>query len=182
MTICHTQRLLIRTLSLNDVPELTGMLSDPDVMQFSVHGVCDEAATRRFIERCMACYADDGFGPWALVEKDTDQLVGFCGISAEKVNGVEEMSLGYRLARRYWRKGLASEAVKAVLGVALSQALTPSVVVIIEPENMASLKVAEAAGFREFEVLEFHDRQVRVYRLTLQQWALHNNAATLAGI
>ena len=41
-----------------------------------------------------------------------------------------------------------------------------SVVVIIEPEHVASLKVAERAGFSEFKVLKFHERSVRLYRLT----------------
>lgn len=102
MQICETERLVIRTLSLNDVPELTKILSDPDVMKHSIRGVCDEAATRRFIDWCLECYASHRIGPWALVEKGTDKLVGFCGVSPEEVNGVEEIGLGYRLAKRYW--------------------------------------------------------------------------------
>lgn len=48
--ICETERLLIRRLSLGDVPALTEILSDPEVMKHSVRVVCDEVATReRFI-------------------------------------------------------------------------------------------------------------------------------------
>ncbi len=86
----------------------------------------------------------------------------------EEVNGVEEMGLGYRLAKRYWGQGLASESVQAVLHNALNQKQLSSVVVIIEPENVASLKVAEKAGFSAFDNLEFHGRPVRQYRLTQQ--------------
>ncbi|MFS8152151.1 GNAT family N-acetyltransferase [Vreelandella titanicae] len=166
--ICETERLCIRTLSLDDVPELTNILSDPEVMKYSIRGVCDETATRRFIEWCLESYASHRIGPWALVEKGSDGLVGFCGVSPEEVNGVEEMGLGYRLAKRYWGQGLASEAVQAVLHNAFNQKQLSSVVVIIEPENVASLKVAEKAGFSEFDILEFYGRPVRQYRLTQQ--------------
>lgn len=179
MQIHATDRLLIRKLSLNDAPALTKILSDPEVMKYSIRGVCDEAATRRFIDWCLECYASLDIGPWAIVEKDTGELVGFCGVSPEEANGVEEMSLGYRLAKQHWGKGLASEAAKAVLNVAFSQKKLSSVVVIVEPENVASLKVANKAGFSAFDTLEFHGRPVRLYRLHQHQWdALHLMALT----
>ncbi|NDL71417.1 GNAT family N-acetyltransferase [Halomonas alkaliphila] len=181
--ICETERLVIRTLSLNDVPELTKILSDPDVMKHSIRGVCDEAATRRFIDWCLECYISHRIGPWALVEKGTDKLVGFCGVSPEEVNGVEEIGLGYRLAKQYWGLGLATEAVQAVLSVAFSQKQLTSVVVLIEPENGASLKVAAKAGFSEFDTLDFHGCSVRLYRLAPQQWyALQSNAVNATSV
>ncbi|MDQ7729842.1 GNAT family N-acetyltransferase [Halomonas sp. SpR8] len=177
---CETERLFIRTLSLDDVPELTTILSDPEVMKYSIRGVCDEAATRRFIEWCLKSYASHSIGPLALVEKVSGKLIGFCGVGTEEVNGVEEIGLGYRLAKQYWSKGLASEAVQAVLNDAFSQKQLSSVVAIIEPENIASLKVAEKAGFATFNTLEFHGRPVRLYRLTSQQWSTPQNYAVIA--
>ncbi len=56
MHICEADRLILRRLSLDDVPALAKILSDPDVMKYSVRGVCDEAATHQFIEWCLACY------------------------------------------------------------------------------------------------------------------------------
>ncbi len=168
--ICETERLVIRTFSLSDVPELTEILSDPEVMKHSVRGVCDEVATRKFIEWCMACYDSYGVGPWALIDKNDSALIGFCGVGPEMVADVEEINLGYRLARRYWNKGLASEATKAVLDYVFGQRQFHSVVVIIEPEHIASLRVAEKAGFTDFDAIEFHSRPVRVYRLTVEQW------------
>lgn len=165
MQVCETERLVIRPLSLDDVPELTKILSDPEVMKHSIRGVCDEAATREFIEWSMACYDSSGVGPWALIDKESAGLIGFCGVSPEIVAGVEEANLGYRLASAYWNKGLASEAVKGILAYVFARKQCRSVVVIIEPEHVASLKVAEKAGFSEFDTIEFHGRPVRLYRL-----------------
>ncbi|WP_036548928.1 GNAT family N-acetyltransferase [Nitrincola lacisaponensis] len=178
MQICETERLIVRRLSLEDIPALTEILSDPDVMKYSVRGVCDEAATRGFIEWCLSCYDTHGVGPWALIEKKNSELIGFCGVGPETVADVEEINLGYRLARRYWNKGLASEVARVVLNYVFEEKLFDSVVVIIEPEHVASLKVAENAGFSNFDVLEFHGRSVRLYRLTSEQWKTLHNATT----
>lgn len=177
MQICETERLILRRLTFEDVPALTKILSDPEVMRHSVRGVCDEAATREFVEWCLSCYESHGVGPWALIDKKTSDLIGFCSAGPEMVADVEEINLGYRLARSYWNKGLASEAASAVLNYVFGEKLFNSVVVIIEPEHLASLKVAENAGFSSFDVLKFHGRSVRVYRLTSKQWkTLHNSA------
>jgi RimJ/RimL family protein N-acetyltransferase len=104
-------------------------------------------------------------GPWALVEKGSGDLVGFCGVSPEMVDGIEEMNLGYRLARNFWNQGFATEAVKGVINYVCTQKSIRSVVVIIEPEHKASLRVCEKAGFSSYTNLEFHGKPVRLYRM-----------------
>lgn len=176
--INETARMRIRQLSLGDVPALTEILSDPEVMKHSVRGACDEAATRRFVEWCLACYESHGVGPWALIEKETSTLIGFCGVGPEQVGDVEETNLGYRLARRYWGRGFATESTSAVLAYAFKRMECQSVVVIIEPEHVASLRVAEKSGFYSFQEIEFHGKQVRLYRLIREEWSeLHNMSA-----
>ena len=91
------------------------------------------------------------------------------------VADIEEINLGYRIAKRYWNKGLAAEAARAVLNYVFNEQKFTSVVVIIEPAHVASLKVAEKVGFSDYDVLEFHSRPVRLYRLTSQQWKILRN-------
>ncbi|GAB3372510.1 GNAT family N-acetyltransferase [Azotobacter armeniacus] len=171
MFISETERMLIRPLSLDDVPSLAEILSDPEVMKHSVRGVCDEAATRRFIEWCLACYESHGVGPWALVEKESRALIGFCGVGPEFVGDVEEINLGYRLAQRYWGAGFATEAACAALAFAFSEKAFRSVVVIVEPEHGASMRVVEKAGFCSFQNVQFYGREVRLYRMTRDEWS-----------
>ena len=170
MKICETQRLIIRQFSIDDVPLLSQILSDDKVMKYSVRGVCDEDATRDFISRCMACYVSYGLGPWALIDKSSNLLIGFCGVSPQSVAGNEEPNLGYRLAVDFWNKGLAYEAATSVLEYVFTQTAHKSVVVIIEPGHIASLKVAKKIGFTGYNTHEFHGRTVQLYRLTKPQW------------
>lgn len=174
MQLFETERLIARQLSLQDLPDLTEILSDPEVMKYSVRGVCDEDATRKFIDWCMGCYSSHGIGPWALLEKTSGDLIGFCGIGPELVGDVEEINLGYRLARRFWGRGFATESVNGVMSYAFDQKNCESVVVIIEPEHTASVRVTEKAGFGGYTIHEFHDRSVRLYRMTCKDWVLHN--------
>ncbi|MDY6841846.1 MAG: GNAT family N-acetyltransferase [Pseudomonadota bacterium] len=174
MQLFETERLIARRLSHQDVPVLTAMLSDPEVMKFSVRGVCDEEATRKFVDWCLGCYASHGIGPWALCEKESGNFIGFCGVGPELVGDVEEINLGYRLARRFWHQGYATEAVKGVLQYAFDQKHCESVIVIIEPEHTASVRVTEKVGFGDYTTREFHARPVRVYRMSRDDWALHN--------
>ena len=51
-----------------------------------------------------------------------------------------------------------------------TQTTHQSVVVIIEPEHIASLKVAKKIGFKDYSNHEFHGRAVQLYRLTKTQW------------
>jgi len=172
----ETERMFIRPLSINDLSPLTVILSDPEVMKHSVRGVCDETATRKFIEWCLSCYASHGVGPLALIDKMSTELVGFCGVSPEMVGPIEEINLGYRLAKRYWGKGLAAESAKVILEYSFNEKQLRSAVVIIEPEHVASLRVAEKVGFKHFEIIKFHNRSIRLYRLTREQWNnLHND-------
>lgn len=180
-TMLETQRLAMRALTRDDVPALTAILSDPAVMSYSLRGVCDEAATRDFIAWCRDCYATHGLGPWALIDKRDASLIGFCGVAPEAVGAIEQMSLGYRLATRYWNKGLAAEAATAVLAHAFEVQGVASIVAIIEPSHHASLRVAEKVGFARFEMMTFHGRPVRLYRLDRLAWtdsrsALRNHA------
>jgi len=101
-----------------------------------------------------------------LVEKSTGDLIGFCGVGPEIIDGIEEMNLGYRLARQSWNRGLATEAVRVVLEYVFTQHSLSSVIVIIEPDHLASVRVSEKVGFKDYSVHVFHDRPVRLYRLS----------------
>lgn len=164
VVIVETSRMLIRQLTVDDLGELAVMLADPEVMRHSIRGVLTEEETRGFISWCIGLYERFGYGPFALEEKSSSALIGFCGLSPETVGGVEEVHVGYRLARRFWGKGLATEAVRAVVANGFQQCGLKSVIAIVEPDHPASRRVVEKAGFGSIERQRFHGRDVLVYR------------------
>ncbi|WP_275285937.1 GNAT family N-acetyltransferase [Halomonas elongata] len=166
----ETERLIIRPLLKEDLSDLTALLGDPEVMRFSVRGVCDRRATRRFLDWSRDCHVIRGFGPMALIDRESNAFVGFCGLVPEEVAGVEEIGIGYRLARRFWHRGLALEAARTVMAHGFDVLRLDEVVAVIEPANLASIRVAEKIGFRAFVTCRFHGRDVRLYRLSRTQW------------
>lgn len=167
----HTERLILRELTPDDTPALALILGDAEVMRHSVAGVLSQEATGEFIEWCRASYRERGFGPWAVVEKSTSTLVGFCGLNAERVEDRDEIEIGYRLASGFWGRGLGTEAARSAVAYGFEQLRLPSLIAIVQPTNFASVKVIKKLGFGGFVHSQYHRQGVRIYRMTAQQWA-----------
>ena len=172
----QTERLILRELTPDDTPALAQILGDAEVMRHSVAGVLSEKATGEFIDWCRISYCERGFGPWAVVEKSTSTLAGFCGLNAEVVDEKHEIEIGYRLATRLWGKGLGTEAARSAVSCGFDQMRASSLIAIVQPANFASVKVIQKLGFGGFVHSQYHRQGVRIYRMTAQQWALGDSA------
>lgn len=172
----HTERLILRELTPDDTPALAQILGDAEVMRHSVAGVLSEKATGEFIDWCRMSYRERGFGPWAVVEKSTSTLAGFCGLNAERVDEKDEVEIGYRLATGFWGRGLGTEAARGVLAYGFEQLGLSSLIAIVQPTNLASVNVIKKLGFSGFVHSQYHRQSVRIYRMTAQQWALRGSA------
>ncbi|MEE4182412.1 GNAT family N-acetyltransferase [Pseudomonas viridiflava] len=170
MNTTRTGRLVLRDFEVADVPALAGILGDPQVMRYSVRGVLSERATGEFVLNCMHAYSADGFAPQAVIEVETNRLIGFCGLNAEQVDNVMEVEIGYRLAPSHWGRGLASEAALASLRHGFETLQLGSVIAIVQPQNTASVRVLQKTGFSDYIHSQYHRLGVRIYRLTLEQW------------
>lgn len=165
-----TLRLTLRELTLADGPALAAILAHPDVMRYSVRGVMSAHATLEFIQWCIESCADSGWGPRAVVDNASGSLIGFCGLNREQVDGADEIELGYRLAPAFWGRGLATEAVRATLDQGFGELGLASVIAIVQPANVASVRVIQKVGFSGFVHSQYHRLGVRIYRMTREQW------------
>ncbi len=121
------------------------IFGDAEVMRYG-DGVRTPAWVERWILRQQDSYKKPGYGNWAVVNKVGD-LLGYCGLSyVDDIGGHPEVALGYRLARRYWGQGYASEAVKATIDYGFDVLGLERIVATIDPGNTASLRVAEKTG------------------------------------
>jgi len=170
VVVAQTARVLIRELENSDTPALSKILGDPSVMEFSSKGALTEADTVRFIEWCSGSYQENGYGQWALIEKKSGALMGFCGLSHATVDGIDEVEIAYRLAHDQWGKGLASEAAHIVLEHGFSICNIESIVGIVSPHHGASIRVLEKIGFQSFSQTRYNGLDVRVYRLAKYAW------------
>ena len=174
--IAETARVLIREFEDSDTPALSKILGDPSVMKFSRKGALTEADTVRFIEWSSSSYHEYGYGQWALIKKKSGHLIGFCGLSRATVEGVDEVEVAYRLAINQWGKGLASEAANIVLEYGFSNCNIESILGIVSPRHLASIRVLEKIGFKSFSETRYNGCDVRIYRLCKHDWKSYNFA------
>ena len=165
MIIVETERLILRQLELPDGEAMMHIFGDAEVMRFG-----DGPQTREWVEAwlrtCLENYQMRGFGPYALVERRTGELIGYCGLFYfPDINGREEIELGYRLKRAAWRRRYASEAAGAIRDYAFQTLNIKRLIALIDPDNAASIHVAEKIGMHyESEVmLEGYDHPDHVY-------------------
>ena len=148
----ETERLIIRPLNMADDKGMFEMDSDPLVHKFLGNKPYEKIEqSRDTIAFVMQQYEDFGIGRWAVVEKATNDFVGWVGHKYMKgpVNGhTDYYDFGYRLARRFWGKGYATESGKASLDYGINTLGMKNIYGMTDMNNMASRHVLEKLGFR----------------------------------
>jgi [ribosomal protein S5]-alanine N-acetyltransferase len=155
MFILETQRLFLRHFHILDSEPMCRVFSDPEVMRFG-DGVQTEEWVRDWLRTCLQrYYATWGFGPYAVVERRTKDVIGYCGLFFfPDAGGQPEIEIGYRFSRASWGHGYATEAATAVRDFAFGTLGIKRLIAMIDPANTSSVRVAQKLGMRyEKEVM-----------------------------
>lgn len=114
-----TDRLLLRRWQESDREPFAELSGDPQTMLYFPQ-VYDRQASDALIDRAEANFDVFGYGLWALELRETRQFIGFTGLAPmpDDVPGAGGVEVGWRLARRAWHHGYATEAAHAALRVA----------------------------------------------------------------
>lgn len=163
MPSLQTERLILRELIPEDAPALHGVLGDPDNMIWYPHPYSREGVDV-WIARQIERYAI-GTGLLGLVLRESGELIGDCGLVWQEVEGVQELEIGYHVRRDHQKRGLATEAARAVRDSAFATFDVDHVISLIRPENLPSRRVAEKNGMTLDRVVFWHGYDHCVYRL-----------------
>ena len=168
--ILETEHLILRKMDHSDYDELYAVLADSDIMQHYPYTL-DEARVRRWILRNIERYEQDGFGLWAVVLKDTGEMIGDCGITMQNIHGTMLPEIGYHIRKDQQRKGYASEAAAACISYAFENYHFPAVYSYMKYTNIPSQRTAMKNGMRFIEQYEDPDNTyTRVYRIRREEW------------
>jgi ribosomal-protein-alanine N-acetyltransferase len=161
--ILETERLTLRHQQASDVAPLVDLWADPDVTRY-MGGPRGRAWLQSAFEETARDPYAERYDLWPLVEKETGQVIGHCGLLDKEVEGRPEIELTYVLASSAWGKGYATEIGQALKGYAFEEMGLGRLIALIEPENSASERVAEKVGMRlEKEVVRPGGELRRVY-------------------
>lgn len=143
--VLETERLVLRRFMEPDGAAWSKVLADPKVMYAYEHGFSPEEV-RQWMDRQQERYEKNGFGLWAVVEKESGELIGDCGITMQDWNGREVPEIGYHLRRDKWGQGFATEGAVACREYGFRALGFPEVFSIIRDNNFPSQRVAIRNG------------------------------------
>lgn len=167
--ILETERLYMREMTQEDFPALCRIMQDEEVM-YAYEGAFNDEEVQGWLDRQLMRYQKLGFGLWAVVLKESNEMIGQCGLTMQPWKDEEVLEIGYLFQRAFWHKGYATEAARGCKKYAFEILKAKEVCSIIRDTNTASQKVALRNGMekRDSWVKHFrgidmpHDRYVVV--------------------
>ncbi|MDP1714398.1 MAG: GNAT family N-acetyltransferase [Anaerolineales bacterium] len=147
MVILETDRLLLRHLVLDDLNELFVLYRDPEIRKYFPEGVLNLEETKEELEWHMNGHPRyPELGLWATIHKKTGRFIGRCGLLPWEIDDRLEVEIAYLLDESFWHQGLATEAVQGILKYGFEKLNLSRLICLIDPENIASQRVAEWIG------------------------------------
>jgi len=167
LSIVETKRLSIRQITNADANDLSKVLADPKVMQYSTVGVHTEEQIHDYIANCKNQYSLNGFGHWAVYNSVTNEFVGVCGLNKHKIDADDIIHISYRLATEHQGQGYAVESTLGILNFAKNSLTFNAIHALIEPDNISSIKVVKSTGFQFIKSSSFRGFKIDVYQVIL---------------
>lgn len=166
--IIETPRLILREFQLSDAEKMFKLNSDPEVIKYTGDPPFESVEeTRDFLSQYKD-YQRNGYGRWVMIIKETNETIGWCGL---KLNEEDFVDLGFRLFRKHWNKGYASEAAKACLTYGFKTLHMDFIIGRVVRENTASVKVLEKLGMKYWKNDTCHGfEDARYYKITKEEF------------
>ncbi len=163
MIVCETTRLVIRHFELRDAAYVLAQLNEASFIQFiadkQVRSIID--AEKYLKDGPMASYDKFGFGLNIVLLKHSGAPIGMCGLL--KRTELEYPDLGYALLPKYWGKGYATEASKAILNNAINIHKKNVVLGVTLANNQTSNCLLTRLGFTQNGIIELYGSENNLY-------------------
>ena len=128
-----------------DLDDMAELLGDERVMSYYPRPKTRSEA-QAWIDWNKRLYRDHGFGLWVTTLTETGAFLGDCGLTVQRVDGVDEIEVGYHVRAEHQGRGYATEAATACRRLAHERFSVARLIAIIAPGNLASRAVARKIG------------------------------------
>ncbi|NOT51649.1 MAG: GNAT family N-acetyltransferase [Chitinophagaceae bacterium] len=143
--VIETERLLLRTFTLDDAPLIYDLNLDPDVTRYTLDPMADIEKAKEVLEKTiLPQYALYDHGRWAVHVRPGLEFIGWCGLKTRPE--MNEIDLGYRFIKKVWGKGYATESAYACIKYGFENLGLKRIVGRSLPANAASIRVLEKCG------------------------------------
>ena len=142
----ETEHLLLRQIQMSDADALFAFFSDEEVVELSDKRHRSVEDSQEFIRKLQAWYSRRENVEWGITLKGNDQLIGTCGFYAFD-EGFQRADIGYELLKTYWRQGIMSEALTAILTFAFTTMGLYHIDAVVYAWNERSQGILRKLGF-----------------------------------
>ncbi|HSM07407.1 MAG TPA: GNAT family protein [Gemmatimonadota bacterium] len=155
----RTSRLMLRTITPDDVDALFRIFGDPELTRYWGHPTLAGRAAAESLVEDIRTGADSGkLLQWGITLGGTADLIGTCTLaSLDRQN--RRADIGAALAPEHHGRGYAEEAVRAVIDHGFGELGLHRITADVDPRNATALRLVERLGFRREGLLREHYRQ-----------------------
>lgn len=160
----YTDRLILRPFIASDINAYTDIMTDQLVTQYLGSRkklTCDDVVNK--LNRLISFYEKNGFGVWAVVLKDTHELIGQCGYMP--IDNTDDVELLFAYTQKHWNKGYAKEAALAAISYAKRNYNWSRIVSMAYIDNIASNCLIQKLGFVYDKEIEMHGGVLNYYKI-----------------
>ena len=189
MTLLTTRRLRLEPFTEGHLAGLNRMNSDPEVMRYLSAGRPETLEeTRAIIGRVVKRWGELGYSWWALIERETEELVGAGAVQnlRREPTLVPDLAcpleIGWRLRRDRWGQGLAVEAARAMGDFAFNELNAQELFAVCDPANTASANVMKRLGMQEVGIQRWYGKDLLTYCIEAGQWVGQPNDSSNSSI
>jgi len=169
----QTQRLVVRSMTREDLEPYYRLNSDPQVMRFMGRAVWTREQTGQVLEAVMTNSRNHLLDWVAAADRVApEKMLGMVCLlrlpeaHQAEVGGGPYIEVGWRMLPEYWNRGYATEAARAVVEYGFDVRGLTEIVCIVDSANAASLRVAEKLGLAYEKTYELNGQDIRFHRLT----------------
>ena len=172
----ESERLLLRNWRDADLDTWIEMNQDPEVMRYFPTPLTVEAATA-MSQRFQTFLDEHEYGFWAVEVKGLDPFIGFVGLNDPRLDiaAMPNVEIGWRLHKRGWGKGYATEAATSALSYGLQELQIPEIISFTSTLNEPSIKVMERIGLHRRIDLDFEHPRVEAGHVLRQHVVYSSN-------
>lgn len=140
-----TPRLVLRPFTMNDRDVLFTIVQEPDIFRyFPTQEAWPLEKVERYINYQIAHWKKFNYGHWAVVMRETGQIIGWNGL--EYLPDTDETEVGYLISMAFWGKGYATESANAAVNFGRKKIGLKEIIGLTHPQNIASQRVLEKSG------------------------------------
>jgi ribosomal-protein-alanine N-acetyltransferase len=169
--ILTTPRLILRTATEPDIPIMHArVLGDADVMRYVFQGAMTAEKAEQVMRKFFT-FGDSVTGIAVLADKPTGDIIGFAGLFACTALGVDDLEIGFVLARHAWGRGIATEIGEAQLAFGFERLNCGRLLGLADPRNGPSIHALQKLGMQYLRDVTEPPRAARsIYMIEKDAW------------